>query len=189
MSELHLLSPATMADIDALPRGIKGEIIDGVLYTQPRPRARHQNAVGGLYSDIHQKMQQGRDGPGGWWILTEPGIELPRSPEFSPDIAGWLKERMLRLPTTGSIVVVPDWICGVLSPGTRGYDLLTKRAFYARIGVGWLWYIDLEGRTLTVSRLHEGHWLELGIFGPEDTVSAEPFEAVATAIGAWWPEE
>jgi len=25
------------------------------------------------------------DGPGGWWILPEPGIELPRSPEVAPD--------------------------------------------------------------------------------------------------------
>lgn len=31
--------PATMADLEALPANIKGEIIDGVLHTQPRPRA------------------------------------------------------------------------------------------------------------------------------------------------------
>ncbi|MEW5849237.1 MAG: hypothetical protein AB2A00_10500 [Myxococcota bacterium] len=29
---------ATMADLEALPGNVKGEIIDGVLYTQPRPR-------------------------------------------------------------------------------------------------------------------------------------------------------
>ncbi len=29
--------PATLADLEALPEHVKGEIIDGVLYTQPRP--------------------------------------------------------------------------------------------------------------------------------------------------------
>jgi hypothetical protein len=33
--------PATMADLEALPEGVKGEIIDGVLYASPRPRAPH----------------------------------------------------------------------------------------------------------------------------------------------------
>jgi hypothetical protein len=33
--------PATRADLDALPETVVGEIIDGVLYTVPRPRPRH----------------------------------------------------------------------------------------------------------------------------------------------------
>jgi len=35
------------------------------------------------------RFDLGRGGPGGWWIIAEPGIELPNTPEISPDIGGW----------------------------------------------------------------------------------------------------
>lgn len=81
--------PATAEDLERLPPHLKGEIIEGVLYTQPRPRARHANVETSLVSDLHGPFQRGRGGPGGWWILAGPGIEVPGSPEFSPDVAGW----------------------------------------------------------------------------------------------------
>lgn len=180
-------TPATLADLEALPPGVKGEIIEGVLYTQPRPRPRHQNVAGDLIDFLRGPMQRGSGGgPGGWWIVVEPGIRLPQAAEFSPDVAGWRKERMPDLPEI-AIGLVPDWICEILSPGTRGHDLLTKRAFYARIGVQWLWYVDLDNRTLTASRLHDGHWLELGVYGEDQKVRIEPFEAVELDLAPWWP--
>jgi len=60
------------------------------------------------------------------------------------------------------------------------------RPFYAEIGVSHLWYIDPEARTLAVSRLEGGRWLELGVFGGEQVVRAEPFEAVEIALEPWW---
>lgn len=178
--------PATMADLEALPSSVKGEIIEGTLYTQPRPRSRHQNAITLVESDIVGPYQRGRNGPGGWWILPEPGIELPGSPEFSPDVAGWRKERLAELPEEESIRLAPDWVCEVLSPSTRAYDLRIKKPFYARIGVQHLWYIDLQARLLTVSRVQQGGWLELGVYGDEDVVRAEPFEEIEIPLADWW---
>jgi Uma2 family endonuclease len=181
--------PAAMSDIEALPGNVKGEVIDGVLYTQPRPRSVHADIATYLASDLKGPYQRGRGGPGGWWILLEPGIQMPDSPEVAPDLAGWRKERMPRLPVRRSIDVVPDWVCEVLSPGTRGYDLRIKRPFYARVGVAHLWYVDPEARTLTVSQLRDGHWVELGVHGESDVVRAEPFGDVAIELADWWPPE
>jgi hypothetical protein len=64
--------------------------------------------------------------------------------------------------------------------------MLVKRQFYAEVGVRHLWYIDPEAQTLTVSRLEGGRWLELGVFGGEQVVRAEPFEAADLALGPWW---
>jgi Uma2 family endonuclease len=189
VTALDIHRPATYADLEALPPGVKGEIIDGVLHTQPRPRSRHANVGLMLGGDLQSTFQRGRyGGPGGWWILLEPGIEvLPRSPEFSPDVAGWRHARMPQLPPPKEpIRVVPDWICEILSPSTRRYDLRVKRTFYAEIGVGHLWYLDLEARTLSVSRLHEGRWLELGVYGANEKIRAEPFEAVELDMAEWW---
>jgi Uma2 family endonuclease len=70
-------------------------------------------------------------GPGGWWILPEPGVELPRSPEVSPDLAGWRIERLPKLPSRDKpITLAPDWVCEILSPSTASYDNIVKRRLY-----------------------------------------------------------
>jgi Uma2 family endonuclease len=178
--------PATMADLQALSPTMRGEIIDGELYAFPRPRAPHANVEGDVVNDLRGPFQRGRGGPGGWWILPEPGIELPRAPEFSPDVAGWRRERMPELPEDAPIRVVPDWICEILSPSTRGYDLVVKRRFYAEIGVRHLWYVDLEARAVTVSRLSNGLWMEVAVHGENEKIRAEPFDAVEIDLGLWW---
>lgn len=178
--------PATRADLDALPPTWRGEILDDELYAFPRPSPPHADIESWIGSDLKNPFQGGRGGPGGWWILVEPGIQLPRAPEVSPDLAGRRRERLPSLPRTGPVDIVPDWACEVLSPGTRSYDMLVKRPFYAGIGVRHLWYVDPEARTLTVSRLEAGRWLELGVYGREPVVRAEPFEAVDIPIEPWW---
>lgn len=181
------LTPATMADLEALPANIKGEIIDGELYTQPRPRARHQNVISSIEHDLFEPYRRSRGGPGGWWILPEPGIELPGAPEVSPDVAGWRRERMPELPDDDvPICVVPDWVCEVFTKRTRAYVQHTKKPFYARVGVEWLWYVDLEAQTFTVSHLHNRNWLELGVHVGDLRVRAEPFAAVELDLERWW---
>lgn len=182
-----IVRPATYADLAALPEHVKGEIVDGVLYTQPRPRGEHSTIEGMAFADLHVPFHRGRGGPGGWWILPEPGIELPRAAEFSPDVAGWRRTRMPQRPK-GRITMVPDWICEVLSPSNRVYDLNVKRRFYAEVGVQHLWYIDPDVRTLTVSRLLDGRWLELGAHAGDERVRAEPFEAVEIDLSEWWAD-
>jgi Uma2 family endonuclease len=178
--------PATMADIEALPPHLKGEIIDGELYVVPRPRPGHMSIEGAIVGDLQHPYQRGRGGPGGWWILPEPGIEVGGSPEVAPDVAGWRRDRLPVLPDDAPIRVVPDWICEVLSPTTRGYDWLKKRPFYAAIGVPWLWYVDGEARTVTVSRLAEGAWVEVGVHGEDEKVCLAPFSEVELDLAEWW---
>lgn len=178
--------PATRADLEALPPELKGEIIDGELYVQPRPRARHARVEGVILVSTQGPYDLGQGGPGGWWILPEPGIELPGSPEFSPDVAGWRRERLPELPEAEPIRVVPDWVCEVLSPGTRGYDFIKKRPFYARSGVSWLWYVDVEARSISVSQLRDGAWVEVAVHGDDERVRLQPFPEVELDLALCW---
>jgi Uma2 family endonuclease len=176
----------TRADLERLPDGVKGEIIEGVLYTMTRPRARHQSVASAMTAGLHDPFHAGRRGPGGWWILVEPGIELPNTPEIAPDLAGWRRERMLELPEDTSITVVPDWVCEILSPGTRRHDLLVKKPYYAKVGVPFLWLVDREARTITAYRLENGHWVDLATFGDDTEARIPPFDAVPLDVTRFW---
>ena len=176
----------TLADLEALPPNIKGEIIEGVLYTMTRPRGVHQDAVGGLVDGLRSPFQRGRGGPGGWWILPEPGIELPDTPEIAPDLAGWRRERLPVLPEDEPLRLVPDWVCEILSPSTRRHNLLIKKPYYAKVGVPYHWVVDREARTLTAHRLESGRWVELGVYGDEREARIEPFDAVPFDVAALW---
>jgi Uma2 family endonuclease len=107
--------------------------------------------------------------------------------EVVPDLAGWRRERLPELPE-GPIDVVPDWVCEVLSPTTRQHDLRIKRPLYAEAGVGHMWLVDVDARTVVVSRNEGGRWVELGVWAESERLRAEPFEAFELPLADLWPD-
>jgi Uma2 family endonuclease len=73
---------------------------------------------------------------------------------------------------------VPDWVCEVLSPSTQSYDRKVKARVYAAKGVKHMWLVHPKTRTVEVMRLHEGKWLVLDVYNDQETVRAEPFDAI-----------
>jgi Uma2 family endonuclease len=181
--------PATFADIDALPEGISGELIDGVLYTNPRPTGPALLAATMLYGELHNTFVRGQGGAGGWWILQEPQLYLG-SGSVIPDVAGWLRERMPRVPQDHRFELAPDWACEVLSPDrkNRRVERQQKPPLYHRAKVKHLWMLDPKERELEVFRWEEAGWLLLGTFGEDDKVRAEPFEQVELDMLLLWGE-
>ncbi len=179
-------APATYADLQAVPDHLVAEILDGELFTSPRPAAPHAHAASTLGMDIGSPFQRGRGGPGGWRILDEPELHL--GPHVCvPDLAGWRRERMPVVPDVAAFELAPDWICEVLSPSTRRIDRIRKMPIYAEAGVGHAWLVDPLLRTLEVYRLSDGRWLSVGSYEGDAAVRAEPFDAVELAIGDLWP--
>src|SRR5258706_12357864 len=72
-----------------VPSHLRAEIIDGTLYVLPRPAPRHANATSVLGGELNGAFQRGRGGPGGWWILFEPELQLLALEPMAPDLAGW----------------------------------------------------------------------------------------------------
>lgn len=178
--------PATYADIEALPPNVVGEILFGALHTHPRPAPRHARASSVLGIELGGPFDRGRGGPGGWILLDEPELHL--GPHvIVPDIAGWRRERMPKLPDTAYFETPPDWVCEVLSPSTLSADRTDKLAIYAAFGVGHAWYVDPIARTLEVFALSDsGKWLIASTFKDDDAVSAPPFEVHTFSLGALW---
>ena len=179
--------PATYADIEALPPNVVGEILYGRLVTHPRPAPKHALASSSLGIELGGPFQQGRDGPGGWYILDEPEIHLDDH-VVVPDIAGWQKVSLPQLPDTAAIHIAPDWVCEILSPSTLRHDKGTKREIYAEHGVSHLWYVDPATRTLEVFRLSGTDWIVSQTFFDDDPVSAPPFDAITFSLGDLWDD-
>lgn len=132
---------ATYADLEAVPPHLVAEIIDGALYTHPRPRPRHAHAYSRLGVLVGSKFDLGEGGPGGWIILDEPELHLGDD-VVVPDIAGWRRGRMPRLPEEAFFTLPPDWVCEILSPSTERLDRTAKRDIYACRGVRHLWLVN-----------------------------------------------
>jgi Uma2 family endonuclease len=179
--------PATYQDIIDLPEHLVGEIIDGELYTQPRPAPRHVRASSSLGDELVSPFDKGRGGPGGWWIFDEPELHL--GPHIQvPDLAGWRRERMPSLPETAWFELPPDWICEVLSPKTAGKDRAKKMPIYAAQGVRHIWLVDPDLRTLEIYENADGRWLLLRVYEGEEGVSAVPFDAIGFNLGVLWAD-
>jgi Uma2 family endonuclease len=177
--------PATYEDLLKVPEHLVAEIVEGELYTWPRPRRRHERAAGQLLQQIGPAFDGGRRGPGDWWIAHEPELHL--GPDIVvPDLAGWRRERVVAHDDFAAYDIAPDWICEVISPSTGRHDRVRKLPLYAREGVPYAWLVDPALQTLEVFRRQGSGWILAASFGGDDLVRAEPFEELELNLADLW---
>lgn len=174
---------ASIAEWLAIPEERRAELIDGRIVYQGMPGPAHGRAQGNVFSALAPRFDR-RQGderrPGGWWLSIEVDMELGGI-GCRPDLIGWRRERVAKLPSPdprGVVVEVPDWICEVISASTASVDTGRKREAYHRAGVGYYWLADPERRTLTVLRRSEEGYVIVAVFLPGERVRAAPFDAV-----------
>lgn len=180
---------ATYEDLVRLPENMIGEIIDGELYASPRPSGPHGRFASALGVMIGSRYDIGSRGPGGWWILFEPELHLGAH-TVVPDLAGWRRERLPRVPKKHMFTVAPDWVCETLSP--KSYDRRKKLPIYAQHEVPYAWIADPIRRSVDVLQLIDGRWTLLGIYDEDDVFAAEPFPLAEIDLPLIWeamPEE
>jgi Uma2 family endonuclease len=178
--------PATYQDVIDAPAGMVAELIRGALHLQPRPRPTHSRATAALGARIGGPFDYGDDGPGGWVILIEPELHLGGE-VLVPDLAGWRRERLAVFPEDVGVATPPDWVCEVLSPSTRAYDLTAKRDIYGENGVAHLWFVDPVARTLEAFALDGGNWRLIAALHDDAEARVAPFDAIAFPLATLWP--
>ncbi len=105
-----------------------------------------------------------------------------------PDIAGWRRERMPKLPETAWFDLAPDWLYEILSPSTARVDRVEKLPIYARWGVKNVWLVDPDLRTLEAFENVDGRWLLVATLKDDDSVSLPPFDAISFSLGGLWAD-
>ena len=185
--EFPNLRAEVIAGYRTAPAHLVVEIVDGELFTMPRPSPEHQNAAIGLSDELGPPFRRGRGGPGGWIFLPEPELHLGPKPDIvAPDLAGWRRERMPTVPDTAAITLAPDWICEVLSDRTEAHDRGRKMRVYRREKVSHYWLADPRLRTLEVYRLDGERYSLLDTWEGDIRIRAEPFDAVELDLALLW---
>jgi len=176
---------ATYQDLLDAPENMVAELIDGDLYTWPRPAGPHADMSSVLGMCIGPPYRLGRGGPGGWWIVDEPELHLGEQ-VVVPDLAGWRRERMPRIPKDHRFIIPPDWVCEVISPSTARIDRGRKMDIYAEHDVAWLWIIDPIARLFEVFTLEGGRWSRVHTYTGNDVVRADPFPEAEIDLASIW---
>ena len=184
---MEIRANATYQDVLDAPDHKVAELIDGTLYLMSRPAGPHANAVGMLYTIINNSFRLGIGGPGGWRIIFEPELHLTTNMKVTvPDIAGWQFETMQKIPTDHKFIVIPDWVCEVLSPSTRKKDLEVKLPLYGESGLPHAWYVDPLARTLDAYENRAGKLVQVASLKDNDPVCQPPFDAITFNLGLLW---
>lgn len=182
---------ATYADLVAVPEFLVAEIIGGELYTSPRPASPHAlaaSAIGSVLFDRFNGPRDGREAPGGWWILDEPELHFGDD-VLVPDVAGWRRERMPKLPKNAAFTLPPDWVCEVISPSTGRLDRVRKMPVYAREQVRHMWIVDPVLRTVEAFAWTAEGWILTAAHGDQDIARVEPFPEIELDVTRWWIDD
>src|SRR5690606_3881936 len=178
-------SEATYEEVLSSPPHVVAEVVSGVLYQSPRPALPHAAAASVVGEELGPPFKRGRGGPGGWIILYEPEIHLGKD-IVVPDLGGWRREALPRLPEDAFLTVAPDWVCEVASPSTRALDRGKKLDVYQREQVGFVWIIEPLDKFLEVLQWDGARYRIIQRVSGDEPVRLQPFDAIEFDLAALW---
>lgn len=152
MSSAIVTSGLTWEEFLALPddpRYRHAELVDGELVLVNPPSWLHQHVVGAIHAVIWNWI---RAGAARGTVTMEPPVQITTIRGYQPDVAWYRAGRGRPMPGNPYLTGPPDLAVEVLSDSTRAFDLVRKRADYAKVGVGELWLVDPEAPSALVLR-------------------------------------
>ena len=124
------------------------ELVDGVVFMSPRPTPRHQKII----QLMLMQLRCYGDDPPGFEFFMDVDLVLDNDRVYAPDLVCYLPGKLKQLPQV--LNTPPDLLVEVLSPGTKAFDLTTKRNDYEAFGVGEYWAYDpADGRLRRFQRI------------------------------------
>lgn len=169
---------AALERLRAIPESERyHEILDGALVKKPSAGFAHGHAQAKLGATLL------RAGSAGMWLGLEVEVQLGGEVFYAqPDLAGWSRARLPKIPRTAPIHVAPDWIGEIVSLSDPERDTVLKRRGYAEAGVPFFWLVELEPRALTALVLQDGSYRVDRVAHPGDCVRLRPFEDIELLV-------
>jgi len=169
-------APLTEDDLAAMPEdGHRYELIDGVLVVSPSPNLVHQTCVLSLAVLLH-----GARAPGHQVLVAPFDVRFSPTTVLVPDVVVARRADL----TPARLEAAPLLVVEVRSPGTRLFDLGTKRLAYETAGVHAYWLVDPNEPSLTVLHLEAGRYVEHAVVAGDEPYHATfPFPVTVVPIG------
>jgi Uma2 family endonuclease len=173
----------TYEDYCALPDdGLRYEIIEGFLFSEPSPRRAHQQVAGNLFVILLTHVREHNLGE----VFIAPfDVILNRRTVVVPDLVFVTQDRA-GVVTERAVEGNPDLIVEILSPSTARRDRVAKLNAYARRGVPHCWLVDPAARTLEAFELSEGSYRLAVAVGGDETFQPGLFPGLVLPLSELW---
>ena len=133
----------TVADLEAIPDdGNRYEILHGELLVTPLPSTGHQRIAMRL-SVLTVMWCRAHNG---WTVLAPGGVHISETTWLEPDLAVYTVPESANL--SWREMPPPLLVVEILSPSTRRRDRHRKRPTYLSHGVGEVWLVDQDTRSI-----------------------------------------
>lgn len=161
---LPFARPFTVADLDALPDdGHRHELLDGVLIVSPSPSLLHQRAVKRLLYRLEDAC------PSQFEVHVGPlDVVLADDTCVVPDLIV-----TARIEKSGKRIPAPPLLAiEVISPSSRGFDLVLKRDRLERAGIPSYWVVDPLDPRLIAWEFQDDRYVEVADVHGDEVFSA-----------------
>ncbi|GAB11577.1 hypothetical protein GOARA_078_00260 [Gordonia araii NBRC 100433] len=159
----------TRDDLEKMPDdGHRYELIDGILIVSPAPKIKHQCVVSNLHIRLHELC------PADLRVLFAPlDVVLADDTVVQPDLLVAARDAFTEQDLPGAPLVAVE----VLSPSTRGVDLLLKKDRLRRAGCAHYWVVDPDEPSITAWVLRDDIYRVAGrAVGEDELRLSEPFD-------------
>lgn len=160
--------PFTVTDLETMPDdGHRYELLDGVLVVSSSPSVPHQRTVGRLFLRLHESCPSGFE-----VFVARLDVILAEDTLVVPDliITRAVAPGVLRLPEPPLLAIE------VISPSSRGFDLVLKRDRLGRAGIPSYWVVDPIDPQLIGWELQDGRYVEVAnVRGDESFTATTPY--------------
>ncbi len=173
----------TYADYCALPDdGLRYEILEGLLVSEPSPRVPHQVVAANLllalspYAKSHDL---------GKVFIAPVDVILSASSVVVPDLVFVSRDR-LGIVNDRGLEGAPDLIVEIISPSTARRDRVAKLRLYARHGIRHYWLADPETRILEALELVDGSYRVAASLAGDETFEPALFPGLTLSLAELW---
>jgi len=183
---------ATAADLLATHgEDARVEIIHGEMLPKAMPRLEHSHGVAQIMTALGRRFDRKPGGkwPGGWQFMIELHVGYETHELFCHDLCGYRRDLHPAIARGWPCLERPDWVLEALSPSQEKRDLLDKWRVLHTARVPHYWILHPEEKVLQVLRWSEAGYLCVTSAGPNETIRAEPFDAVELRTNVLFGDE
>ena len=135
--------------------GKQYELVCGEVHLTPSPTTKHQIILHRLVSSLDVYLSKN---PLGKLLFAPLDVRLSPDTALQPDLI-FIANAHAAIIQEDCIRGTPDLVVEVLSPSTTAHDRATKLPLYAEAGVGEIWIIDPQAKTIEILKLQGNKYL------------------------------